>query len=118
MPKLRLLCATTLSLALAGCHSSRSSAIRFTIIPHPNSVDITCTASSTGKCHFAFDIQPTPTVATVEAGSTTTFQQVSMGTQYCGEVHAVSLDTCKKSPVAPKRENVEKKSSDDRPVSN
>jgi hypothetical protein len=118
MPKLRLLSVATLLLALAGCHQSRNSRIRFTIIPSGNSVAVTCSASSTGKCHFAFASEPTPTVLAIETGSTVTVQQVSMGTEYCAEPHSVSLETCKKSPVASRRENVEKKSEDGAPVTN
>jgi hypothetical protein len=119
MPKLRLLSAAALSLALAGCHQStaaRNSDIRFTIKPTGNSVAVTCSDSSTGKCHFAFASQPTTTVIAIETGSTV--PQVFAGIEYCAEPHSVSLESCKKSQITAKRQNVEKRSSDDAPVSN
>jgi hypothetical protein len=120
MPKLRLLAAaTTLSLVLAGCHSyPRNSDIRFTMVAHNDSVEVTCRNSSSDKCHFAFDTQPNPSVVTVASGSTITVPQVPVGTKYCAEPHNLSLGSCAKETVAFNRQNVEKRSKDDHPVSN
>jgi len=100
-------------IALLGCHPNRrSSDLQFTIAHDSaaQSATVTCTASSTGKCHFAFTADATPDTADIQTGDTFVFHNVTPDTQYCAAVHKPSLDSCKKSPL-PQNQSTETRSS-------
>ena len=86
-------------IALLGCHRSpHTRNLRFTIA-HDSTAQIatvTCTASSSGKCHFALTGNISPATADLEQGDTFVFHGVTSDTEYCAEVHQLSLDSCKK----------------------
>jgi hypothetical protein len=118
MPKLRLLAAASLTLALAGCHHTRSSRIAYTLTPSDDAVTVTCNHSSSDKCHFAFAGPSTPSLATIDVGSTITIKDIPVGTEFCAESHAVTLDNCSRSRTTGKTQNVEKRSSTTHPETN
>jgi hypothetical protein len=115
MAKLRLF-VLALPLLLSGCHVSRSGDIRFTLTPSTteDSVKISCEASSSGKCHFAFKGSAEPATVSVDTGTSVTVRRIGPGTQYCAETHRPSLDNCSKSILELHRGTVEKKTSTDR----
>ena len=89
-------------IALLGCHHYlHTRNLKFTIA-HDSTAQtatVTCTVSSSGKCHFAFTGNISPATADLEQGDTFVFHGVTPDTEYCAEVHKPSLDSCKKSTL-------------------
>ena len=111
--------ALALPLLLSGCHVSVSGDIKFTLTPGPteDSVKISCEASSSGKCHFAFEGSAEPDTVSIGTGTSVTVRRIGPGTQYCAETHRPSLDTCSKSTIELHPVTVEKKSSSNKAIS-
>ncbi len=100
-------------IALLGCHPNRHSTnLKFSIGHNSvaQTITIACTASSSGKCHFAFTGDVSPATADLQTSDTLVVHGVATGTQYCADVHKPSLDSCKKSPL-PEHQSTESRSS-------
>jgi hypothetical protein len=112
MPYKKLLLPLAL-IALLGCSPRRhSSNLTFTIARDSaaQTVTVTCTASSSGKCHFAFTGDVFPANADLQTSDTLVVHGVTPDAQYCADVHKPALDSCNKSPL-PEHQSTESRSS-------
>lgn len=113
MPKLCLVPAAVVLVALAGCHRTRVDEIRYTAEPAGGMLSLTCLDSSTGKCYFAFTGEATPPTLTLKAGSWATVKNAPAGAGYCADAHPVSLQSCPRVNVSAKKQTVHRKASSD-----
>ena len=103
-------------LSLVGCHShKRHASIEFVITPDraAQTVTVSCTSSSTNKCHFAFAGNASPEEATVAVGNTFIFRNVDPNALYCANSHNLPLDICTQTSIPQQRATITKRFSSD-----
>jgi len=114
MTKQALLALALLPLVGCGPHK-RHSSIEFVITPDRSSqtVTVSCSNSSTGKCHFAFAGNASPEEATVAVGDTFIFRDVDPNALYCANAHNLPLDVCTQTSIPQQRATITKRFSSD-----
>lgn len=103
-------------LALTGCKSRQHTiAIAFTSDPDlaAQTLTLTCRASSSGTCHFAFTYGFDPAEAAVKTGDSATLHGDLSNALYCAEVTRPNIATCNKSSIAPKRQTTSRSTRSD-----